>query len=93
MGKAILMNTKDTVATALEPILKGDHVDILFQGKVLETIRANQDIDIYHKISRETIPVGTVIYKYGEVIGKSTKDISKGDYVHVQNIESVMVQS
>ena len=28
------------------------------------------------------------VLKYGESIGKATKNISKGEHVHIQNVES-----
>ena len=34
------------------------------------------------------VPVGCVIVKDGEVIGRATKNISVGQHVHVHNLES-----
>jgi altronate dehydratase small subunit len=32
---------------------------------------------------------GTPIIKYGETIGSATENISKGDHVHVHNVEGL----
>ena len=42
----------------------------------------------FHKIAIEDIPKGGICYKYGQVIGKASVDIKKGDYVHVHNLVS-----
>lgn len=88
--RSLLMDKKDNVATVIDAILKGEHVDIIFNGKVVSTIQSLDDIDHYHKLALTDIDQENDIYKYGEVIGKSTQEIQRGQHVHVNNIESVM---
>ena len=40
-----------------------------------------------HKISREDIPLGGAISKFGQVIGYATRPIAAGEHVHTQNCE------
>ena len=42
-----------------------------------------------HKIAVKDIKKGELIMKYGEEIGIATKDIVKGEYVHVHNLDSM----
>ena len=37
------------------------------------------------------IKKGEKVIKYGEPIGQATRDIKKGEHVHVHNIKSIMV--
>lgn len=42
-----------------------------------------------HKFALCDIPKGSLIRKYGEVIGKASCDIQTGEHVHVHNMESM----
>jgi altronate dehydratase small subunit len=90
LKKAILMNKKDNVATALFPIKKNDRAVIVYNNEIITEIVALDDIEIYHKLAIQFIQNGELVYKYGEIIGKSTNCIRAGEHVHVNNIESVM---
>ena len=82
--EAILhIDEKDNLVTCLRDIKKGEAVEL--DGEV---ITAGADIPQFHKMAVKDIPTGGLCYKYGEVIGKATADIKKGDYVHVHNCES-----
>lgn len=89
--RALLMNEKDNVATVLDYICNGDSVQILINGKSYNEIKVIDEIDYYHKIAIKEIRKGDKVFKYGEMIGKATQDISIGKHVHIDNIESVMV--
>jgi altronate dehydratase small subunit len=91
--KAILMNKKDNVVTALFPIKKTDTAVITYNKEIIAEIIVLNDIDIYHKIALRSIQEGDLVYKYGEVIGRATNSIKAGEHVHVNNIESVMVKN
>jgi len=85
--KAIKMNAKDNVATAIDDIESGEVIgvknDEIFEIKVL------QKIPFGHKIALRDIAKGEEIIKYGEVIGRATAEIKKGEHVHVHNVESL----
>lgn len=86
-SQAIVINAKDNVATALEPLHAGAQVAAEVQGRV-EEISLLSDIPMGHKFALEDIEEGEAIIKYGEPIGQSTMKISRGEHVHVHNVIS-----
>ena len=76
--QAIHVNKLDNVATALEPLRKGD---IVLDTKIVEDIRQG------HKFATADIPKGTPIIKYSAHIGLASRDIQAGEWVHVHNLE------
>ena len=76
----IVLGDKDNVAIALKAILKDDSIGEL-------GLSARTDIPKGHKVARRAIPSGEAVFKYGQIIGRSTKDISAGEHVHTHNIE------
>ncbi|MFN3699871.1 MAG: UxaA family hydrolase, partial [Dictyoglomus sp.] len=55
--------------------------------KVLE-IEVLDDIPLGHKVALKDLNKGDVVIKYGEIIGEATRDIKRGEHVHVHNIKS-----
>ena len=39
-----------------------------------------------HKIAMHPIPTGSHVRRYGQIIGRATRDIAPGEHVHVQNL-------
>ena len=76
----IVLGDKDNVAIALRAILKDDSIGEL-------GLSARTDIPKGHKVAKRAIPSGEAVFKYGQIIGRSTKDISAGEHVHTHNIE------
>lgn len=85
---AMIIDPKDNVAVAIEPIAAGETVTYLAQGKEI-TLTAKEDITIYHKLATRDIPEGEPVVKYGEHIGVATALIPKGAHVHVHNVVSL----
>lgn len=84
------MNPKDNVATAIENIGLGSVVSIISaEGSIVDKVEAKHKIPFGHKIAVANIKKGEKVVKYGEVIGKATRDIERGDYVHIHNVESL----
>lgn len=83
METILHIDEKDNLVTCLRDVKKGETVEV--EG---EKITANADIPQFHKMAAADIEKGGLCYKYGQVIGKATLDIRKGDYVHVHNCES-----
>ena len=52
-------------------------------------IRALDPIPYGHKVAVREIETGEQIMKYGEEIGIATKEIKKGEYVHIHNLDSM----
>jgi altronate dehydratase small subunit len=88
-GKAqvIVINEKDNVATALEPLNTGVKVSAEVQGRV-EEITLLSDIPRGHKFALKDMEEGEAVIKYGEPIGQSTAKITRGEHVHVHNVVS-----
>ncbi|MGO5097292.1 UxaA family hydrolase [Agathobaculum sp. LCP25S3_E8] len=85
MLNAMMIDEKDNVAVAIEPISKGDTVSFLCNGEEKQ-LTARADITIYHKLAIRDIACGEPVVKYGEHIGVATCDIHTGDHVHVHNV-------
>ncbi len=81
--KAIVINEKDNVATAIVDIKKGEK--IVIKGREITLL---DDIPMGHKFAIREIKKGEPIIKYGEIIGIAKEDIKVGQYVHVHNIRS-----
>lgn len=79
----------DNVATLFSDVTENCSVEIVDKRghkELLQTLRA---IPFGHKIAIEDIKEGEQITKYGEEIGVATMDISKGEYVHIHNLDSI----
>ena len=85
--KAIVLNSKDNVATALADLSAGDSIALETDKNQL-SVKLVNPIQFGHKFSLVDIKAGTTILKYGEVIGEATKDIKAGEHVHVHNVAS-----
>ena len=83
-SKAIVLNTKDNVATCIRGVRAGQRVSCL--GFCEQIVACVQDIPPYHKIALYAISKGHPVYKYGEVIGLATEDIPQGAWVSDANI-------
>ena len=86
MRNAMIIDSKDNVAVAIEPIRAGDTVTYPCGGKEVQ-LAARQDITIYHKLAVRDIAAGEPVVKYGEHIGVAVCDIKAGEHVHVHNVE------
>ena len=51
------------------------------------------DIPAGHKYALVDVEVGERIIKYGEIIGRATKDIKNGEWVHTHNVRSHLDES
>jgi altronate dehydratase small subunit len=90
MGKCIVMDRQDNVATVLNHISPGEEVLILdSQMNQIGTVKSATKIPFGHKISLASLGNDADIIKYGEVIGKSTSAIKVGAYVHIHNVISI----
>ncbi|MBN1152818.1 MAG: UxaA family hydrolase [Dehalococcoidia bacterium] len=89
MKKALAMDPRDNVATALVEIAQGDEVEVISHTREsVRTIRANQGFPLGHKIAIADIPQNGDVMKYGARIGRASKAIKVGDYVHIHNVTS-----
>ena len=85
--KAVILNHKDNVATALCHLEAGDILQLRIGERTLK-IKLRVQVPFGHKFSLAQMAPGSPVIKYGEVIGTSTEAIQLGDYVHVHNVAS-----
>src|SRR5499433_2363444 len=77
----LLLNEKDNVAVARAPITAGTEI---FAND--QKVTARENITPGHKIALRPIAENAIITKYGESIGKATREIAPGDWVHTHNV-------
>ena len=85
--KAVVLNPKDNVATALANLKAGDTLELEAGGET-RAVKLTTDVPFGHKFSLSKIEPNSSVIKYGEVIGMSTATIKPGDYVHIHNVVS-----
>lgn len=86
MEKVIILNSLDNTGVALDDIKKGNLVEIII-GEKLISFNTLDDIPFGFKIAISSIDNGQDIIKYGEVIGRASKNILMGELAHIHNIE------
>ena len=86
--KALALSPKDNVATAVANIEANTKVTVKI-GKETMEILVKEPIQFGHKFALRRIKAGEEVIKYGEVIGRATKDIEPGCHVHIHNVESI----
>ena len=87
--RALIIHGDDNLANLIGPGNRGDQVECTVEGKSgRETLTLLDDIPSNHKFARVDIRAGEPIIKYGLCIGKASRAIRRGEYVHVHNIES-----
>jgi altronate dehydratase len=77
----LLLNEKDNVAVARLPIAAGTEV-----VANSHRVSARENIAPGHKIALKPIPASATITKYGESIGKATREIAPGEWAHTHNV-------
>jgi altronate dehydratase small subunit len=85
--KAVILNSRDNVATSLAYLKAGDTLELEVSGET-RAIKLTGDVPFGHKFSLSRIEPNSPVIKYGEVIGMSTATIKPGDYVHTNNVVS-----
>ncbi len=77
----LIVNPKDNVAVILEEAKAGDTVTINDRD-----ITLLDDIPQAHKIAIQTIGINESIIKYGQEIGRATRPIATGEWIHTHNL-------
>lgn len=86
MPRAIVLNPADNVATLIDGGRAGETCTL--QGEATGQIKLAQDIAFGHKVCIAVVPQGADVLKYGQVIGRASRALKKGEHVHVHNVES-----
>lgn len=85
---ALVVDEKDDVATLIRDAQEGESIRYWFGGE-MQTVTLIDSIGFGHKVALRSMPEGTHVKKYGEVIGRATVEIAHGAHVHVHNIEGI----
>ena len=85
---ALALSKKDNVATAVRPLESGADVAIDVEDSIISVV-LTQSIPLGHKFALRDIEPGESIIKYGETVGRATVGISKGEHVHIHNVEGL----
>jgi len=86
--KALLLDKKDNVATALKDLKKGTKILVNMDKTKLVEVTLKENIPMAHKFAICDINQKDKVYKYGETIGVASTDIKIGSWVHIHNLES-----
>jgi altronate hydrolase len=80
----ITLHHEDDVALARRELQAGE-VLVLAGG----TLTVAREVPAGHKVALRPIAPGTVVHRYGQVIGVATSSIAAGEHVHVHNLAMV----
>lgn len=86
MSRAFQIHSSDNVATLLVPAAAGERVEV--GGARSLAVIAVGSIEAGHKIAIEFIPQDGAVCKYGVRIGRATRAIEAGEWVHLHNLAS-----
>jgi altronate hydrolase len=78
---ALQLHPTDNVAIARVQLPAGQRVRCGGTEVVLKT-----DVPAGHKIGLAPIPAGTNVLRYGQIIGRASRDIAPGEHVHTHNV-------
>jgi hypothetical protein len=83
--RAFQIHDTDNVATLLDDV-NGDEVEILGAGS--RRIRSIEKISRGHKIALRDVGANEAVIKFGVRIGRATRPIKRGAWVHLHNLAS-----
>lgn len=83
----------DVVAVAVRDLEPGSVEGGYLRGPESVTVELNEAVPLGHKLALTDIAEGADIIEYGVRVGTATKNIRKGDYVHVHNVRSARWRS
>ena len=81
MKKSIVISPSDSVGVALAALKCGEQA---------EGVTLSEDIERGHKFALRAIAKDEPVIKYGEVIGRATRDISAGEHIHTHNMKTCL---
>lgn len=79
----IKIHPEDNVVVALDCVKKGESCNEF-------GFAAKQDVSTGHKLAIKNIQKGEPIIKYGCMIGRATKEITVGEWVHTHNVKTTL---
>jgi altronate dehydratase small subunit len=87
---AIKADEKDNVVTIFSNgSTNGSAVEIRDRKGKSESMAVIGDVPYGHKIALQNLKKGDEILKYGQVIGIASREIKKGEHVHIHNLDAL----
>ena len=80
---ALVIHPRDNIAVAFTPLDAGLTVDV--GGR---QVRLPAAVPAAHKFALRPIRMGEPVVKFGQPIGRATREIGAGDWVHVHNLRT-----
>lgn len=81
----MMMHPEDNVAVCLRALVVGEEIQVTLNDKPL-SVKVLESVPLGHKVALSQIASGKPITKYGEIIGRATRDILVGQHVHSHNV-------
>ncbi|MBI4900292.1 MAG: altronate dehydratase [Actinobacteria bacterium] len=78
----LLLHGTDDVYVALRPLESGETVTLA--GEQPLTLR--DDVVPGHKVARRDLAAGSLVHKYGQIIGAVVEDVPRGGHIHTHNL-------
>ncbi|WP_307026070.1 UxaA family hydrolase [Arthrobacter globiformis] len=78
---ALVLRPEDDVAVATQDLPPG--AELTDRG---HRLRVRQSVPRGHKLALRPLAAGQRVHKYGQSIGRATRDIAAGDHVHTHNL-------
>jgi (2R)-sulfolactate sulfo-lyase subunit alpha len=78
----------DLVGVAVRDLGPGPAQGGYLSGPATLSVRLNEPIPLGHKLALADIAAGQDVIEYGQRVGVATRDIRRGDHVHVHNVRS-----
>ncbi len=86
----LIHNREDNVGIAITEIKAQQQLAAkIMENQTIVQLKSVEPIPFTHKIALNSIEQGAFIIIYGAICGYANQPISKGDHVHVHNINSV----
>ena len=89
MKRLVLLDPQDSVAVALDGLEPGDRGALLGAG-CGQAPAAREAVAPGHKLALADLAAGSAVLKYGMPIGRATRDIPAGAWVHSHNLASAL---
>jgi (2R)-sulfolactate sulfo-lyase subunit alpha len=88
--RALAHRGTDDVAVAVSDLKPGEELTIQsLDGGKTHQVKVLEAVPLGHKVALRDLPEGHVVIEYGEKVGRMTRSVKKGGYVHVHNIRTL----
>jgi (2R)-sulfolactate sulfo-lyase subunit alpha len=78
----------DLVGVAVRDLEPGPATGGYLSGPASLSVQLSEPVPLGHKLALADIAAGQDIIEYGQRVGIATRDIRKGEHVHVHNVRS-----